>query len=237
MSTASAPVPPRRRGRPNPVSSRAPRRLSRDAVIDVALAVLDAEGLDAVTMRRVADELETGPASLYAHVGDKVEMVEAVLDRVIGEIPLPHPVDPARWMAQLKELCVASRAVFARHRDIARAALGIVPTGEQSLPLIETILALLHAGGVSDRVAALSVDIIGLYLVATGVEESVEAAAPHETHIEYYMQLRDFWAALPPDRFPRINAMAVSMTTGDDDERFEFGLDLLLRGIASTVDA
>ncbi len=233
---AALPPQPRRRGRANPVARRATRRLSREAILDAALQIVDAEGLDALTMRRVSDALDTGPASLYAHVGDKDEMIEALLDRVSGEVPLPERADPDRWQEQLKEIARSARAAYARHGDLARATLGIAPSGEQTLPLLETMLAILSAGGVSRRVAALSMDILALYITATAVEESMEArASAGGPDDPYYTELRAYWSALPPDRFPHLSAMAVALTSGDGDERFDFGLDILIRGIASTV--
>jgi AcrR family transcriptional regulator len=233
---AALPPQPRRRGRANPVPRQTNRRLSREAILDTALQIVDAEGLDALTMRRVSDALETGPASLYAHIGDKDEMIAALLDRVSTEVPLPERPDPDRWEEQLKEIARSARAVYARHRDLARAGLGIVPTGEHTLPVIETMLAILSAGGVSARVAALSMDILALYITATAVEESIEAQTfAGGSDDPYYTELREFWSALPADRFPHLSAMAVVLTSGDGDERFDFGLDILIRGIASTV--
>src|ERR1700722_11451930 len=109
-----APVPPRRPGRARRVARRSPRRLSREGITAAALAVVDAEGIEGLTMRRVAEELDTGAASLYAHFSDKEEIVEAVVDRVIGEVPLPERIDPERWQAQLKQIALDSRAVFRR---------------------------------------------------------------------------------------------------------------------------
>jgi AcrR family transcriptional regulator len=233
---STLPPQPRRRGRANPVPQRPTRRLSREAILDAALQIVDAEGLDALTMRRVSDALETGPASLYAHIGDKEEMVAALLDRVSKEVPLPAQGDPARWEEQLKEIARSARRAYARHRDLARAGLGVIPTGEHTLPVIEAMLAILSAGGVSPRVAAFSMDILALYITATAVEESIEAqdsiGGPDDPYI---VELREFWSALPADRFPQLSAMAVVLTSGDGDERFDFGLDLLIRGIASTV--
>ena len=79
------------------------RQLTRDTIVDAALAVLDREGLDAVSMRRVAQELQTGAALLYQHVGGKEELVALVFDRITGEIPIPPAPDPARWQEQLRE--------------------------------------------------------------------------------------------------------------------------------------
>jgi AcrR family transcriptional regulator len=224
-----------RRGRPPRAARPIRRTLSLSVIVDAALGIIDAEGLDALTMRRVAEELGTGPASLYAHVANKDEMVAAALDRVTGEIPVPAEIDPSRWQEQFAELFRSARAVFTRHGDIARASLGVVPTGENTLTLANTMLGLLLAGGVPDRVAALSVDLFALYLGASAFEESMEAIEPTAAEPDFHAELHGFFSNLPADRFPHLVAMAEPLTTGNRDERFDFGLDLLIRGIESTI--
>ncbi|HSY14938.1 MAG TPA: TetR/AcrR family transcriptional regulator C-terminal domain-containing protein, partial [Jatrophihabitantaceae bacterium] len=122
-------------------------------------------------------------------------------------------------------------------RDIAQASLGNVPTGERSLPVMDTFLGILLAGGVSPEVASLSVDILALYFTATAYEESLTRATGGGTDAKapHHDELHDFFSSLPPARFPHLVAMAGPLTSADRDERFEFGLDLLVRGIASTV--
>src|SRR5262249_19016990 len=95
------PEPPWRakaRGRAEP---RVP--LTRDAIVEAALRVLDREGMDGLSMRRVAEELGTGVASLYWHVRNKGELLQLLSERLAAEIELPEP-DPARWQAQLKDI-------------------------------------------------------------------------------------------------------------------------------------
>jgi AcrR family transcriptional regulator len=239
VETSSPAVPPgpRRYGR-SPKPARGHRSLTREAIVTVALEVLDAEGLDAVTMRRVADALDTGPASLYAHVGDKDELLAAVMDRIYAEVPIPDPIDPEHWQDQLKQMMRDVRSTFVGHRDAARATLGNVPTGEGALPAMNTMVGILLAGGVTPQVASLSVDTLALYVTATAYEEGIEKtfkpddAAAHEA---WHEELKSFFASLPADRFPYLVALAEPLTSGERDHRFEFGLDILVRGIASTV--
>src|SRR4051794_32123962 len=94
------PIPPWSARRRRPARDRTP--LSRDAIVDAAMAILDAEGLDALTMRRVATALGTGPASLYAHVAGKDELLELMIDRVAAELEVPDP-DPDHWQEQVKD--------------------------------------------------------------------------------------------------------------------------------------
>ncbi|MFC6929926.1 TetR/AcrR family transcriptional regulator [Actinomadura yumaensis] len=112
------PTPPGRKPR-KAAPSRRP--LTQDGIVAAAVRVLDAEGLDGVTMRRVAQELDTGPASLYAHVSGKDELNELMLDRVAAEVRLPEP-DPERWQEQVKEVAREVRRVWQAHADIARVS-------------------------------------------------------------------------------------------------------------------
>lgn len=235
MAADEHPIPeppwtPKRRARAAP---RTP--LSRDAIVDAALRVVDAEGLDAASMRRVADELGTAPSALYWHVRDKDELLQLVLDRVIGEVALP-PVDPVRWQEQLKSFARELRMVLERHRDIARVSLGVIPLGPNALLVMEWAHGLLRDAGLPDRIVALVGDLFGLYVGAYAYEESLGLASPTGEDLpphEVVALLRDYWGSLPPERFPHTLALLPQLFEGGPDERFEFGLDVLVRGIAS----
>jgi AcrR family transcriptional regulator len=228
---APIPVPPWRTP-PKPAPTRQP--LSQELIVDTALRILDSEGLDAVTMRRVAQELDTGPASLYAHVANKEELQHLMLDRVAGEIEVPEP-DPERWQEQVKEYARACQKVWTAHADIARISLGTVPTGPNSMRAAEGMLAILKAGGVPDQVAAWTLDRMGLYIDGDAYEAGVYIAR-EKTGFDaeaYFGQVREYFESLPKDRFPLITSMVDSLMAGDGDERFEFGIDLFVRGLAS----
>lgn len=212
------------------------RPLSQGLVVETALGVLRAEGLDAVSMRRVAQELGTGPASLYAHVSDKDELLELMLDHVAGEISVPEP-DPDRWQEQIKEVARESRRVWTSYNDIARVSLANIPTRANQLRIAEGMLAILRAGGVPDQAAAWFVDRLGMQIDADAIEGSVYLARLKEgwDPERYFDEIRTIFLGLPADRFPVIASMADTLMTGGGDERFEFGLDLLVRGLASYV--
>jgi AcrR family transcriptional regulator len=233
------PTPPGRRPRRTAPPRRPP--LTREAIVETAIRVLDAEGLEAVTMRRVAQELGTGPASLYAHVSGKEELRELMLDRVAAEIRLPEP-DPARWQEQLKELAREIRRVYTSHRDIAMVSMGLIPTGPHLLDVAEAQLALMRAGGISKEIAGIAVDTLGMFLDADAIEDTFYVArTPAGTdpweHVQAYVkQIQEYFAALPPDRYPNLVGMVDELTAEGGDGRFEFGLDLIVRGIASYVE-
>src|SRR5262245_56092866 len=133
--------------------ARATRRrrdpITQEMIVETALSILDAEGLDGLSMRRIAEELDTGAASLYWHVGSKDGLLDLLFDRVIGEQQVPSP-DPERWQEQLKEVARAQRATILRHRDIVAVSLGRIPMGPHAVRYSEKVLAILRAGGVPD---------------------------------------------------------------------------------------
>jgi AcrR family transcriptional regulator len=227
---------------PDPPGQAAPRArparapLSQDAIVHAALRVLDRDGSAGLSMRRVADELGTGPASLYWHVANKDALVNLIIDRVAGEVPLPEP-DPDHWQEQLREWLLGVRRVFERHPGVAALTLGRVPTGPNVLRWAEWTLALLRGAGIPDRIAAFAGDLLGLYLGATGYE----AAMPPMTSAtgeplsveESVATIRGYFASLPADQFPNVVATVDELVGGGPEERFGLGLDVILRGLAS----
>ena len=212
--------------------------LTRDRIVDVAMELILTEGYDAVSMRRVAQALDTGPASLYAHVANKQELDQLMLDRAAAQMQVPDP-DPDRWQEQIAQVMRDTLTVMRRYPGVARAAIGQIPLAENSLGVTERILAILRAGGVPDQVAAYAVDFIPLYVCAIAFEEYVQQAQTwSKTDIETFTtELRGWFEALPGDRFPHIVALAGALTHGDGDSRFEFGVQVIVAGIASFVPA
>jgi AcrR family transcriptional regulator len=210
-------------------------RLSRDAIVDAALGVLDDGGYEGLNMRRVADALGTGPASLYAHVSGKDEMFSLMIDRVAGEIEVPDP-DPEHWQEQAKDFIRAIYRSFLAHPGLARANLGTIPTGPGAIAAMDRFLGILAAGGVPEQVKAYAADILPLYATAYAFEQSVFAERmTEEEAVEHARQIGEYFASLPAARFPHITAMADALTREDPspDARFEFGLDLLVAGLAA----
>src|SRR3954449_6720403 len=149
--------------------------LSREAIVDAALAIVREEGIDALTMRRIAQALDTGPASLYVYVANRDELHELLFDAAIGTIET-EPLDPARWREQVKEL--GRRMVNVMVEDypgIAILAMARIPVGDNALRLIEAMLTLLKAGGASDQAAAYAADLFSMYVTAIAYEQSLYA--------------------------------------------------------------
>ena len=219
-----------------PRSSRPARRsLNQDLIVDTALELLGKGDLESVSMRRVAQELGTGAASLYAHVANKDELHELMLDRLLGTIPVPTP-DPARWEEQLREVARAQLSVLTSYPGIARVGMETtVPTGPSALRHGEGILALLRAGGLPDRVAALAFDTLALWCAAFAVE--VSAARSGEIDPDEVTRRSEQIGAYVSQRaaeFPNLLTLGPTLGATPTQERFEFGLNVFLAGLAAS---
>ncbi|MCI0634778.1 MAG: TetR/AcrR family transcriptional regulator [Actinobacteria bacterium] len=189
-------------------------------------------------MRALAEDLGTGPASLYWHVRNKDELLTLVLDRVIGEVETPDP-DPDRWQEQLKEVAREMRRVMGRHRDIARLTLGQIPVGPNATAIGEKGLALLRSAGLPARTCAYTLDLLGLYVGSFSYEESLGLRSPTGEDLppeEVLAMIRGYWESLPAERFPNTRALLDELMSGSSDERFEWGLDVIVGGLAATAD-
>ena len=213
-----------------------PRRpLTRDAIVEAAILVLDRDGLDGLSMHRVAKELGTGAGSLYWHVRNKGELLQLLSERLLAEMELPDP-DPTHWQDQLKDLGHQMRALSRRHRDGARITLGRLPSGPTLARFAEWLFELLTPVGIPDRVIAYLGDMVGLYVGAYAFEESLGVASPTGEDLppdQIVAMFVDYLLSLPVERFPHVHRAIGDLFAGGPDERFEFGLEIILRGIGT----
>jgi AcrR family transcriptional regulator len=205
--------------------------LSEQLIIDTALKILREEGLDAVTMRRVATELDTGPASLYVYIGGRDELRWAMLDRVAGNVPLDEP-DPARWREQVHALLTGWLRAMEAHPGIASVAVGNPPTTERTLQGGEYLLGVLLAGGITPRDAAWALDILPLITTAVAVESAVHIERGH-TEQATVARMDAAFSQLSPESFPNITAHVSLLTSGTGKERFTYAIDVFLDGLVA----
>ncbi|WP_344772386.1 TetR/AcrR family transcriptional regulator [Nocardioides panacisoli] len=225
-------------------AARPKERLTRERIVDAAMDLMAEKGYDGVSMRSLARALDTGQASLYAHVANKEELDQLVIDRICSELDVPEP-DPENWAEQLKQVLRDCLELYRAHPGTARAAMGMIPTQEGGLRIAEGMLAICIRGGVSPQAAAWFCDIAALFVCAVAYEEQiwtqrmVDGAGHddlHEFHEDVDGQLMAAFGQLPADRFPFVTGYARELTAGDGDERLEFGLDLLVSGLEAASE-
>ncbi|MGN6793885.1 MAG: TetR/AcrR family transcriptional regulator [Streptosporangiaceae bacterium] len=236
---------------PDRKSRRRREPISREAIVTAAVRLLDRDGLAALSMRRLAEEVGTGAASLYWHVGSKDGLLDLVLDQVIGEQKVPEP-DPGHWKEQLKEVARAQRRISLRHPYVVRISIGRIPMGPNALRYSEGVLAILQAGGLPPRLAVqgyllLIATVNGFTVDETGVEDG-DADGRDETVPglpigdatslqEAADMARDYIASLPADMFPNMVSLADEFAFSDANERFELLIDIFVDGLARRAAA
>jgi AcrR family transcriptional regulator len=200
--------------------------LSVDAIVDAALAILKSEGLEALSMRRVAAALDTGAGSLYVYVAGRESLLEALFDRIIVTIELEVP-DSSRWRIQLHSLLTRMRDALVSYPGIAAVSMVDPPRTEGAMRLLENLLGLLLAGGLDAQDAAWAADILAAQVTYAAIEAELRRTDPSALAEEVTAN----FARLPADRFPLITAHAAQLVAGDVDERFRFAVDVVIDGV------
>lgn len=224
------PTPHNRRERP------AKPALTLTGIIDTAMSIMEQEGLQRVTMRRLAQALDTGPASLYVYVTNTAELHSAILERLLGHVDLTAAhLDEGDWRTRLDAVLASYEQVLFAHPALALSAVTARPNGDNYLALLDTLLALLAEGGVPDLQAAWGVDILLQSATASAAEHATrreDAAADAE-----WAQLRRTLTDAPPARFPHVHAQGGNLLSGTPVERRRWSVDMLLNGILATHPA
>ena len=203
--------------------------LSRDIIVKSTLDLLTQEGLEQVSLRKVAALLDTGPASLYAYVEDLQELYALVLDRALADVDTVG--NPRRdWRQRLDALLQSYFHVLVRSPGLAQLALTIVALGPNALRIIEALLGLLQEAGIDTGTAAWAVDLISLHVTANAAEKSYRRKLPSE----FIGTIARALDAVSEAEYPRIHAVHDDLVGGTGHERFTWAVDVLIAGILET---
>lgn len=231
------------RGHPAP---RRGRSLSREEIVRAAIKVADAEGSSAISMRRIARELNAGAMSLYWHVSSKDELLDLMLDSVEGEFDSLEPT--GNWRTDLRAIAVTHRDLLHRHQWLMDFIGGRPPLGPNTLRNLEAALAVLDERHLETRTALNILGTLNTYVIGAVLREFRErrveerdAAAVAEVGKEELEKIVDSHVRTlkGTGRFPHFVRMFEEGIDPDApetrDERFEFGLQCLLDGVAARL--
>jgi AcrR family transcriptional regulator len=206
------------------------RALTRERVVAEALAVISADGAQALSMRAIAGRLGVVPGALYRHVRSKEELYDLVLDAVLAEVDCQ--ADPgAPWAAQVAALAYRLRAVLENHPGIAALLMARDPVSPAALTLAEAFLAPLRAAGLPGHEAALAFRLVYDYTAGFALGDPTSPAEQRLRDTATRQELHAFLRSLPAGRFPTLVADGTYAWADDRDQRFSSGLDTLLRGL------
>lgn len=220
--------------------------LSRAEIVDAAIAIADAEGSDAISMRRIAQVLRAGTMSLYWHVANKEQLLDLMIDALIGEIEVPEP--SGDWRADLRTQARNERATLLHHAWVMDFLGGRPPLGPNTLLHMDRSLAALDGLGLDVETAMNILGTMQTYVMGSVLREMQEARGQRDEDRsgvtqEEWEPMRAAWRnRLDADgRFPRVVRFLDADIDPDAeetrDERFEFGLDCVIDGIAAKIAA
>ncbi|MEV8510294.1 TetR/AcrR family transcriptional regulator [Actinoplanes sp. NPDC051475] len=219
-------VPVSRRDRP------AKPALSREGVVTVALRVMREEGLERLTMRRLAAELDTGPASLYVYVRNTAELHGAMLDELVAELDLNTQRQPGDWREQLIGVLFSYTELLFAQPSLARSVLTLRPSGPHYLRLLDTIVGLLLAGGLPARQAAWGVDLLlqhatGIAAEQSGRDESVESEGEQQDLVLAVAEAN-------ADTYPHLVDVREEIFSGTGEQRLRWTFSTIIDGLFTT---
>ncbi|MEV4115189.1 TetR/AcrR family transcriptional regulator [Nonomuraea sp. NPDC049695] len=225
-----------RRGREQPA-------LSREQIVAEAVRLLDEEGIDALSMRRLGSRLNAGATSLYRHVANKDELFELAVDEVYGELPLPEQADAAGWRASIEQVARSLRATILRHPWIAAklGEVGLAYLGPNMLRQTEHMLGIFEAAGFSLDEADQAMNTLVAYVLGVSTGEAAMLsmiARSGQTQQEWVERL---WPAAERavQDYPRLRARYAAQRDQDastsDQDNFEYGLQRVLDGLQTRL--
>lgn len=201
--------------------------LSRDRVLQTALALADEIGLSALSMRRLGEELGVEAMSLYKHVAHKDDLVDGIVDLVAAKIELP--TTEGDWKAAMRRRSISAHEVLMRHPWATMMIVSRANIGPAMLRYVDATISCLRGAGFSWTMADHAWNAIDSYVYGFTLTKLNFPFAPEE----YASKAKGFIHMIPPDRFPGLHGMSTEIIEGRHDglHHLAFGLDLLLDGI------
>jgi TetR/AcrR family transcriptional regulator, tetracycline repressor protein len=202
-----------------------------DRIVATALQIVDEEGADALSMRVLAQRLDSGTATLYRHFAGRAELIAQVVDRVFGEAEFgAGELAAMTWQQACHAIATTMYGTLSRHQNVAPLLAEHVPIGPNAMALRERCLAVLLDNGFPPRLAARAYATLARYVLGFAIQLSTQTAAgsPEEARRSATFRGSD------PSRFPATAAVADALPVPLEEE-FTFGLELLLNGLSQLL--
>lgn len=210
-------------------ASRKRAQLTRERVIEGALELADQIGIEAFTMRRLAEALGVSPMTIYHYVSGKDEIIDSLVDAVFAEIELP-PRD-IEWKPAIRRRCVSARLVLNRHPWAPPLMESRTSPGPATLRHHDEVLGCFRRGGLSIQMTAHAYAILDSFLYGFALEEANLPSGGGEGIGDL---ADEFLAAFPADEYPylmELTTQHVSQPGYSFANSFDFGLDLIIDGL------
>lgn len=204
-------------------------RLRRDRILQTAVALADQVGLESLSMRRLAGELDVVPMALYNHVANKEDMLDGMVDVVFQEISLPQP--GADWKTAMRQGAMSARQVLSRHRWAIGMTESRTKPGAANLRHRDSVIGCLRQGGFPIELAIHASSALDSYIYGFALQER---SLPFDSTEELGEQAETILSRFPSGEYPYLAETIVEVVNKSGWEyadEFEFGLDLILDGL------
>ena len=218
-----------------PMSAATGRRgsLDRSRILAAALAIIDRDGFDALTMRALASELGVAPMAAYRHFENKGRLVDALLDEVAAGLPIPPP--GRSWRDTATEAATGVRDSLLQHPGLVEAVVARPSLGRSAVLLTEAVYAPLRAAGFDDRTVEHAANLVFMYVLGFVAFEAPRRLAAVSVDPAVHVDqdsLAEIYGRIDPAEIPNTVAIGPTPELFIADEQFVWGLEAILDGIA-----
>ena len=205
-------------------------RLSRDRIVAAAIELADRDGIDSLSMRRLAQELRVDPMSLYNHVRDKEDLLDGMVDGLVAQV-VPT-TDGADWMSSVRQTILVARQTLLRHPWSSRVIESRPTPTPATLRYLDTVLGILRGGGFSLDLRHHTLHVLGSRILGFSQDLFDDSPDVRPEPEVAAIQAR-IWATTHPDLAELAGAATHDGALGgcDDDDEFAFSLELILEGL------
>ena len=201
--------------------------LTRESIVDAAAELIDAEGFEALTMRRLAERCGVGAMTLYGYFRTKEELLAALGDRALSGVELPAEQGQT-WQEQVTEVFRSVRRTFIEHPELAQIVATQPIDGVAAYRGAEVVFAAFERAGLDDEQAVAAFEALTSFTAGFTLREAARASRPEQSG-ERLGRIQ----SLPADEFPHVVGLAGLLASRDLEQRFEEGLAMLIRGMES----
>lgn len=208
-------------------------RLTRQRVLQAAVALADEAGIEALSMRKLGEQVGVEAMSLYKHVANKDDLLDGMVDGVFAELELAR--DEPDWRRAMRDRAISVRSVLKRHPWAVPLMQSRTNPGPSTLGHLNALIGILRAAGFSVVLTAHALSVIDAYVYGFAMQEK---ALPFDTEERSTDVIEHILAAMPADEWPHLVEFSrehVLKPGYDYGKEFEWGLDLVLDGLGTSV--
>ncbi|WP_010533662.1 TetR/AcrR family transcriptional regulator [Brachybacterium squillarum] len=204
--------------------------LTRRLIVDTALEFITDRGFDALTMRSLAQVLDTGPSALYVYFKNKQHLVDALVDAALTDVEIPDSEDDMPWTVQLEPIAMESIHSLARHPGLGTGMVGRVPSAHALLRISEAYLRILITSGHDVNTALLAVDVLNSVVITEANEISTFEMTGGKEHLD---EAENVLAELDPDAFPHLSRLSHAAMQSTPSDRARWAVRTFISGLAA----